>query len=287
MNDLNLPSFYLEWLAGLKKLVQRILGFELEMETLARNFSKAIPHCRLVLYAKKPPARLGGGRPRGLYWGRVTRTGVVIHLKGRLTNSMVWKIALRANLARLFRVFDRQRLYLTRNRSALVKARTDLRKVGAIHSRLPLPVPLSTFLWDIAPLTGRDWPMAQGLFNLAYEGEMLRLQMKRLVFNLRDRYPNSGIRLVLWNVGVWNRRLYFTSGRGTIVPWRLTRRLMRSVGMGNPMIESLVEYRSRAAALNRAMSLFRARAVRVQRILRRADLTVLPRRRSQQKRTAV
>lgn|GEM_PF-4676678 len=170
-------------------------------------------------------------------------------------------------------MFDRQRLDLTRNRFALVKARTDLRKVLAIHSRLPLPMPLSTILWDIAPLTARDWPMAQGLFNLVHEGEVLQEQMRQLALDFRDRYASSGIRLVLWSVGDRNRRLYFTPGRGTIVPEQFTRRLMRSVGMDDPLIACLVEYRSRAA--------------RVQRILRRADLTVLARRRIRQKRAAV
>lgn len=295
-----LPSLYAEWLPDLKVVVEKITRHEAEMSTLARNFAIRIPHCQLALYAKVAPARLGRGpkarpnpfftgRPRGLYWGRVTRTHVVIHRKGRLNGGMIWKIALRGSKKHLFWAFERQRLYLNRSRSRVVKIREDLRKVLILFTARPLPVPFASLVGNLAPLGARDYPIIHGLYNLALDAQHVPDEMAALVAAFRGRFAGRRrppVSLLRWTVNSRydNRRLYFSFGRSHVLPERLTKVHLRPFKFDRETLTYFLELRAEAAALNRRESLVRERVLRIRRLFRLARLEVRARHRPPRRR---
>lgn len=294
------PRLYDEMVPRLKALAERINRTELEMADLARQFSIRVPRCPLVLYAKIEPAlrgrgrdarrnpRFSGGRPRGLYWGSLTRTHVILHRKGRLTSGMICKIARRGRLKPLFWAFERERLHLNRTRTILVKAREDLRKMLQRYLSLPPARPVSAFLRDLHPLEVRHLPLVQGLFRLARAAEEIPVRMEEFVARFRTEsasvpYHSLRFQLRLVNVCYRTRRLYVSFGCGRIPAERLTRRLLVQAGIEPGTQDHFRRYQREAVALNRAESAHRARVVRVRRLLRRADVMLNVRRRTRRK----
>lgn len=272
-------------LAPLDRLLEARDLARQRMVDLVRERYETLGHARLFLYVKRLP---GTRIPRGLYWGTAFPSGggppldslappryLIRHIPGRMTGSLIRRVAADHRHREIYFDFDRRRLALNRVHAdasrALDRVRKILRAVPPGHEAAsPLP--------DLARIPDLH-PEAGPILELARPFLAALLNLDARLIDLRDRYaerpvqPLYALRLVE-DADRMNGHLAWLVLLHPPLSVRMTDREMRRCRIPKSLRKRFAPFEAERAWLARMRRHLTDRLGLVTRVLRRATKEV-------------